>query len=248
VCGDLTSAFDFARADDRVPPLPSTAAYKPTGQAKPTYTPTPPAVGAVPTQEPGVRPSRRLGYRFEVAFSARPSVLGLAVANDGALGVHLQARSLSVPGAPYSYTIGPGSELTTTLPNPGTYDLSLHGPNGFFRHFAGSRATVISVESHSEPRSSRLTVRLELASGGEWGDRGRGGRARPILVHVADAYGAGRDLELHESRELMIETSDSGGWYDVTLTTPTDPTFAVQLAGRLESSPRLTSDPQLGRS
>ncbi|MGZ4250785.1 MAG: alkaline phosphatase family protein [Solirubrobacteraceae bacterium] len=58
VCGDLTSAFDFARADDRVPSLPSTDQYKPTGQPKPTYTPTPPAVGSVPKQEPGVRPSR----------------------------------------------------------------------------------------------------------------------------------------------------------------------------------------------
>jgi hypothetical protein len=39
-----------------------------------------------------------------------------------------------------------------------------------------------------------------------------------------------------------------GGWYDLTLTTQSDPTFSYQLAGRLESSSRLTSDPQLGRS
>jgi hypothetical protein len=46
---------------------------------------------------------------------------------------------------------------------------------------------------------------------------------------------------------VWIDTDHSGGWYDVTLTTPSDPSFAVELAGRLESARRLTSDPQLGR-
>lgn len=40
----------------------------------------------------------------------------------------------------------------------------------------------------------------------------------------------------------------SGGWYDIALTTPDDTSFSYQLAGRLESRARLTSDPQLGPS
>ena len=35
VCGDLTSAFDFESASDRVPPLPSVAAYKPNQSTTP---------------------------------------------------------------------------------------------------------------------------------------------------------------------------------------------------------------------
>ena len=69
VCGDLTSAFDFASASDHVPSLPSVAAYKPSqGTTPPSYHPVPPAVGSVPTQEHGVRPSRRLGYGIHVGF------------------------------------------------------------------------------------------------------------------------------------------------------------------------------------
>ena len=69
VCGDLTSAFDFESASDHVPTLPSVAAYKPSrASTPPSYHPVPPAVGSVPTQEHGVRPSRRLGYRFDVGF------------------------------------------------------------------------------------------------------------------------------------------------------------------------------------
>ena len=244
VCGDLTSAFDFTSASDHVPALPSVAAYKPNeSTTPPSYHPVPPAVGSVPTQEPGVRLSRRLGYRFDVGFSAEPETLNLAVNNNGGLGVGLQARSLTVPGAPYSYTIGAGDEIAVTLANPGTYDLSLHGPNGFFRRFAGSPATVLQVQVDGNHESGRL--RLRLADGGV---RSRAGRHRPVIVEVADAYGADRRVECEGVGEITIDTSRTGGWYDIALTTPSDPSFSYQLAGRLESGAVLTSDPQLGRS
>ncbi len=239
VCGDLTSAFDFESASDRVPPLPSVAAYKPNqSTTPPSYHPAPPAVGSVPTQEPGLRPSRRLGYRFDVAFDAKPKTLNLAVRNPGRLGVGLQARSLTIAGAPYAYTVGAGDKLATALPNPGTYDLSVHGPNGFFRHFAGSPATALRVEVDTEHELGRL--RLRLTDGGVR-------RRAPVVVKVADAYGPDHRIRLHGTREITINTRHSGGWYDIALSTPSDASFSYQLAGRLESGARLTSDPQLGR-
>jgi phospholipase C len=247
VCGDLTSAFDFESASDQIPPLPSVASDEPTGTSSPpTYVPTPPASGSVPIQEPGVRPSRRLGYRFDVAFDADPQTLHLAVENNGRLGVHLQARSLTVPGAPYTYTIGAGDQLAVALPNPGTYDLSVHGPNGFFRHFAGSAATLLEVEARVDQRFGKLRLRLI-----ERRDRHGGGRRRhgpPIAVDVADTYGNDHRVEVHGTREITIDTRRSGGWYDVALTTQSDPGFRYQIAGRVEFDGRLTSDPQLGRS
>jgi phospholipase C len=165
------------------------------------------------------------------------------VRNHGKLGVHLQARSLTVPGAPYSYTIGAGDDLDVSLPNPGTYDLSLHGPNGFFRHFAGSPATTLRVRTRGDHGTGRLTLRVVD------GASGRAGRHRsPVILTVADAYGPDRHVRLNGTEELTIDTHRSGGWYDIALTTPSDPTFSYQLAGRLESGARLTSDPQLGRS
>jgi phospholipase C len=246
VCGDLTSAFDFERASSRIPPLPSVASDKPSGTGTPTtYVPTPPAAGSVPAQEPGVRPSRRLGYRFDVALDPQPQGLRLAVNNRGRLGVQLQARSLTVPGAPYSYTIGAGDQLAVALPNPGTYDLSLHGPNGFFRHFAGAPTTFVAVEAHADQDWGTLELQLTNRSGRHDG----GGRhAVPIVVHIADVYGSDRRVELHTTRQLTINTRRAGGWYDLTLTTPSDPSFLAQIAGRVESRGRLTSDPQLGRA
>ena len=68
------------------------------------------------------------------------------------------------------------------------------------------------------------------------------------MVELADAYGPDRKIRLDGVEEITVDTHHSGGWYDVALTTPSDATFSHQLAGRLESAARLTSDPQLGRS
>jgi phospholipase C len=242
VCGDLTSAFDFKKASDHVPALPSTAAYKPSGTASPPYHPTPPAAVSVPTQEAGVRPSRRLGYRIHLGFDADRRKLNLTVKNRGRLGVHLQVRSLTVAGAPYSYTIGAGDDMAIALANPGTYDLSVHGPNGFFRHFAGSHATVLQVEAQYNDDIGKLSLRLTD------GGRPRAGHHRPrVVVDVADAYGTDEQIKLNGTGQITIDTSHSGGWYDIALTTRSDAGFRYQLAGRLESGARLTSDPQFDR-
>jgi phospholipase C len=241
VCGDLTSAFDFASANDHVPKLPSVAAYKPAGSAPPPYHPAPPAHGSVPTQEPGVRLSRRLGYRVDVAFSAAHDKLNLAITNHGTLGAGLQARSLTVSGAPYSYTVGAGHEMTAHLPHPGTYDLSLHGPNGFFRHFAGSRATKLRVEVQSDHGTGKLQLTLIDSEHSRHGHRS-------VEVKVLDAYGHGHRVTVDGTDTITIDTRHSGGWYDIALSSPSDKSFAYELAGRLESSGKLTSDPQLGRA
>ncbi|MHB1834945.1 MAG: alkaline phosphatase family protein [Solirubrobacteraceae bacterium] len=246
VCGDLTSAFDFESASDQLPPLPSVAAYKPnpSAPAPPAYTPAPPAVGSLPNQEPGVRPSRRLGYRFDVEFEANPRTLNLFIANRGALGIGLQARSATVSGGPYTYTVGAGDRLAAELPNPGTYDLSLYGPNGFFRYFAGSPATQLRVGVFTDERPGGLRL-MVFDRGDRWGRRHSG----PIAIQVADAYGPNRLVQLRgDAAEINVDTGHCGGWYDITLTSPSDASFSYQLAGRIESAPQLTSDPQLGRS
>ena len=156
--------------------------------------------------------------------------------NEGSLGVGLQARSLTVAGVPYSYTIGAGHRIALTLANPGTYDLSLHGPNGFLRHFADSRARSLRVEEQGDHDLGKLKLRIT-----------HGNHRRPVVVEVADAYGAKRHIKLHGTSEITIDTDHSGGWYDIALTTPSDASFRYQLAGRLESGAPLTSDPQLGR-
>ena len=243
VCGDLTSAFDFISTDDDVPSLPDVAAYKPSARRSAVdFTR---RLRRTERCRPRSRASAsRAGsdYNLHVGFQADNGTLNLALRNHGRIGAHLQARSLTVPGGPYSYTIGAGDEITASLPNPGVYDLSLHGANGFFRHFTGSVATTLRAEVHGDHDSGRLRVKIINEH------HGRGRHSAPVVVNVANAYGPDHNVRLNGGREeLVVDTHHCGGWYDLALTSPNDKSFTYQLAGRLESAGRLTSDPQLGR-
>jgi phospholipase C len=111
------------------------------------------------------------------------------VKNRGGLGVYLQARSLTVTGGPYTYTIGAGHELAIKLANPGTYGLSLYGPNGFFRHYGGSPRTSITVQETLDLGAG--TVKLLIHADGSGSGRAR--HHRPVTVRVVDAYGRDDD-------------------------------------------------------
>jgi phospholipase C len=69
-----------------------------------------------------------------------------------------------------------------------------------------------------------------------------------VIVDVADGYGDRQRIELEGATKLTFYAGLAGGWYDLALTAPSDPAFSYRLAGRLESSAALTSDPQLGRA
>ena len=237
VCGDLTSAFDFGRTSTSAPSLPGTAAYQPADSERhPDYKPVPPATGAVPVQESGVRPSRALGYALDVRASAAAGKLGLAISNSGRLGAQLQARSTSMAGAPWSYTVGAGDAVSPSWPLTGGYDLDLHGPDGFFRRFTGTAAA--PVETSLTARGDDVVLALHNAS------------RSTVVASVVDAYGkhphrvvvpAGR------TESVRVSTSNTGGWYDLAVTVAAVPSFGRALAGRLHTGRPGTSDPQLGR-
>ncbi|KNX38914.1 phosphocholine-specific phospholipase C [Luteipulveratus halotolerans] len=238
VCGDLTSAFDFSGSQTTVPSLPDTAAYEPKDSVRhPDYVPTPPKNGSLPLQEKGTRPSRALGYGIEVAAAVSGSTLKATMRNTGRLGVHLQARSLDVAGAPYSYTIGAGDSLSPQWALGRTYDLSLHGPNGFFRRYAGTTARAGVEVSSSVERDGALVLTLSSSDGAEVGvtDAQSTKRTRPITLRPGKTH------------TVRIDTRRAHGWYDVTVTVTGDASYARQLAGRIETGKPSVSDPRLGR-
>ena len=180
-----------------------------------------------------MRPSRRLGYRFDVAFDAGPRKLNLAVENHGRLGVHLQARSLTVAGAPYSYTVGAGDELDLGAPNPGTYDLSLHGPTA-------SSATSPALPPRRCASRSSSNHRLGQAEAPAHRRRRPGGghRRRPVVVHGRQRLRARPEASSCTApRRSRSTPSHSGGWYDIALTTPSDTSFSYSSPGASSRAP-----------
>jgi len=237
VCGDLTSAFDFSGSPSPAPTLPP-------GPPEPTddkrhpdaHGVHPPAHQRVPRQEPGTRPARPLDYHLKVDLRVTRHGLAFTLANDGRRGAHLQARSRDLRGAPFSYTLGGGRTLKPELEADGGFDVSFHGPNGYFRRFAGNtRQPLLEVRGRREGRHLVLTL--------------HGRSDHPLHVHVADAYGPDRTVHLggHGRKRVRIPVADTHGWYDVLLTVRDHPHYKRGLAGHFESGRASTSDPQLGR-
>jgi phospholipase C len=230
VAGDLTSAFDFSKTVEQVPALPSTTAWKPFDDKRhPSYKPTPPSQGTMPTQEPGTRPARPIDYDLEVIERPTRGAITVDFDNHGRRGVHLQARLVEPAGAPHSYTVGAGDELRATWPVAGDYDIHVHGPNGFFRRFAGDAGTdQVRVELRRHGRTQRLDVHVDAPRG--------------VKVTVEDAYG---DRMTAGRRPVTIDATATGGWYDLTVVVEGSG-FLRALAGHLETGRPSVSEPALG--
>ncbi|HEX2895866.1 MAG TPA: phospholipase C, phosphocholine-specific [Marmoricola sp.] len=236
VCGDLTAAFDFSLERTSVPALPDTAAYQPHDRNRhPSYVPTPPAEGAVPRQEKGTRPARPIGYDLDVLERSGAGSVAVTLDNRGRLGAHLQARFLTPTAAPRSYTVGARDRLRVEWPVAGPYDIALHGPNGFFRRYAGDRShDAVEVSLRAGRNHVVVTVRAPRAA---------------ATVELTDAYTARtRTVTLAPGRDKVVEveTRSTGGWYDVRLAVQ-GAAFVREFAGHLESGRPSISDPAFGR-
>jgi phospholipase C len=244
VCGDLTAAFDFASADDRLPALPGTAGYAPPDHLRhPDVVPVPPASQRVPAQEPGVRRARALPYDLDVAATVHKGALNLALRNSGTAGAvfHTRARTAGAAGMEAKmFTVGAGHELSAAFPTTagGGYDVEVHGPNGFYRRFAAGNPGP-GVEATVHRLGEGTVLRLTVTNSGA-----------PVDVRIASGYGDGHPVTERirtGGRVDRVLPGDVHGWYDVTVTSGGDPSFARKLGGHVEDGRPSVSDPALGR-
>ncbi|MEV4053653.1 phosphocholine-specific phospholipase C [Amycolatopsis sp. NPDC049688] len=235
VCGDLTSAFDFARTDAAVPALPDTAGYLPPDRKRhPDYVPAVPARTVLPKQEPGQRPARALPYDLAADARAAADGLHLTFTNQGRAGATFY---VATPGGdPRTYTAGAGCSLAATLPVSGGYDYTAYGPNGFVRQFRGGGAAGPEVSVRPDGRSGNLS--LVLTNNGPI----------PVRLTLTDAYGrrtTTRVLRPGARAVEVVDTRRSGNWYDVAVGSDHDPRFLRRVAGHLENGRPSTSDPNI---
>ncbi|MEU0797785.1 phospholipase domain-containing protein [Amycolatopsis sp. NPDC005961] len=230
VCGDLTSAFDFARTDVRVPALPDTAGYEPPDRVRhPDYVPAVPANNVLPKQERGLRPARALPYDLSADARLAGGTLTVTFASHGRAGATFYVVTPS--GEPRTYTAAAGTSLPAALPAAGAYDYTAYGPNGFVRQFRGTAAgPEVSL------RQDGAELALVLTNSG----------TTTVQLKVTDAYG--RCSSTHRLRPGArvvehVDTRHSNNWYDVSVSSDRDPKFLRRLAGHGETGRPSTSDP-----
>ncbi|WP_109479411.1 phospholipase C, phosphocholine-specific [Paraburkholderia sp. C35] len=252
VCGDLTSAFDFHTPDTAWPSLPVTRTYVSDANRQCSMLPDPtvPTVQSLPKQEPGIRASRALPY--EIHVSAQVDVLSgtlwLEMINTGAAGVALSSYDhVTGTNPPRRYALGSGTQLSDrwahALPANTRYHLSVRGPNGFLRVFAGDVASVRDVSranpeirATSDTKNNALCLTLINR-----------GKAACEFAISSNVYGASTPRKFAVRAGSTVATlwpvSSSGNWYDLSVTVDDQPAFLRRFAGRVENGHDLISDP-----
>ncbi|MBV2355350.1 phospholipase C, phosphocholine-specific [Streptomyces sp. J2-1] len=241
VCGDLTSAFDFSRPDTRPVSLPSTGGYAPPDRDRhPDYVPTPPAHPALPKQERGSRPTRPLKYAPVVDGSADTAAgrFTLTFASGAQAGAAFLVTSGNRADGPWPYTTEAGKKLTDTWNSAysgGSYDLTVHGPNGFARSFKGVNKTA-GPEVTARPVGDDLE--LTFTTGG----------SATVRLKVTDGYGgAPATVTVRPGATVRhtVRLASGSRWYDLTVTSETDAAFRRGFAGHIENGRPGVSDPAL---
>ncbi|MEV0318510.1 phosphocholine-specific phospholipase C [Streptomyces sp. NPDC050658] len=243
VCGDLTSAFDFAGKDTDPAELPATGAYEPPDHERhPDYVPKAPAKGTLPKQESGSRPARALPYAPLVDGAGTPAdgKFTLTFGGGDAAGACFHVRSGNRTDGPWTYTTEAGktiSDTWNTAYSKGVYDLSVFGPNGFLRTFQGPGKTAgPEVTARHDKATGNLKVTLRNAG------------AADVNLTLTNAYGGEPQtfkVKAGGTVEHTVDLRAGKRWYDVTVKSDADATFLRRLAGHVENGEAGVSDPAI---
>ncbi|WP_066949035.1 phosphocholine-specific phospholipase C [Microtetraspora fusca] len=239
VAGDLTSAFDFTPAfDSAAHPVPTSAPAAPEETGPPTaaavaippfrvrWPATPPAEGRLAAQEPGTRPARPLPYRPEASAVLADDGLIVTMTDVGDRGSHFALYPYAGEFASPRHFDVLGAEVVTVPAGAEGYRLTLTGPNGFRREFAGSRtgpAARVAVSSCGA--GHRLSVTIANP-----------GPVPLAFTLEALAYGSGRrEVLVAAGDRTVLDWDTASGWYDLRLTVAEDPSFHRRMMGHLEN-------------
>ncbi|WP_406251998.1 phospholipase C, phosphocholine-specific [Streptomyces atratus] len=239
ICGDLTSAFDFSLEITDPADLPDTAGYAPPDRDRHnSYVPRPPAQGALPRQEAGARPSRPLSYAPYVdgAADLTTGKYKLTFSAGDQAGAAFQVRSQKRTDGPWTYTAAAGKSVSdswNSVYSGGSYDLTVHGPNGFLRTFKGNnKAAEPEVTARHDAGSLKLTLNNPSTADAH--------------LTVTNAYGGERQtytVRAGATVEQSIDLRATKRWYDLTVVVEGNAGYLRRLAGHVENGQAGVSDP-----
>ncbi len=220
----------------------------------------------LPNQEKGTRPACPVPYELYVN--------GATNSDKSAFEIKLEARNDMFKdrsaGAPFivyapgkyknedfkvwNYAVKAGDSLKGSWKisdfDGGKYHLLVHGPNGFFREFMGTKDSgSVKVGAHyrlDKNKKTNAALVFSFASLNE---------DRNAVVTIKDnSYGSGsKTVDLQQvspGAELLvpINVSQNSNWYDFSITISSDPEFLQRYAGHIETGHLSESDPFMGQA
>ena len=183
---------------------------------------------------------RDRAYAFDVACEIDPQRKGvtLTISNGGEVGVALNVYAAGGQAGPWSFTVEPSKSIRhEVLAGVEAYDLSIHGPNGFFRHFRGGIEAMREPEVRFESGSASIALEGQMTLS----------RYGYVPADHEVTVTAGMPRVGLKAEAWTVPLSASGNWYDFEVTSSTDPTFLRRYAGHIETGAPSISDPLIGQ-
>jgi phospholipase C len=196
--------------------------------------------------------ARALPYELQAQGRVGGGKFWIDLVNNGAAGAVFQVYDNTDQSGPWRYTIESGKSHSTSQwhdKNAGDYDLSLHGPNGFFRQYRGRSPAAMtepaieaSLAYEAEKRNIVLTLR-------NLGDAPHGIEVVQDAAYPLAPGEARRRVITVQPGENVTATWDIAAadhWYDLTVTAKDDATFLRRFAGHMETGKPSKTDPAIG--
>jgi phospholipase C len=153
----------------------------------------------------------------------------VAMGNAGSAALQMQVYDrLGIALVPQRVDVAPGQQVSTSVVAVGTYDVAVHGPNGFLREATGGAATtgvevaVTIIGSASHP-TLRITFSSTTSGTVSAAVTGLDGKTRTVPVTPG-------------SQSISLDpVQHTSGWYDVTVTLGAHRDYRRRFAGHLEN-------------
>jgi phospholipase C len=260
VCGDLTSAFNFATPNTEALPVLQGRKDKSQPGRRPARRPAAPGADRAARVAAAAGAGRRHTALACPALRTGDTCAKCSRRHDGcrARGAELhqqrppgrrvpRVRPQGPGGLPRRYTVERANRWSDVdwIRRAGrAYDLWVLGPNGYHRGFAGELPGAgVAPEIQVCYDLSNAAVYVKLRNTGTAPARFT---IKPMAYRQDGSWTVtvqpGAEGEQHWS------LADSGNWYDFEVSVDVQPTFRRRFAGRLETGKDTVSDPAMGMS
>jgi phospholipase C len=198
----------------------------------------------MPLQETGTRRACALPYSINTYgdVDSTAGAFKIRFANSGSKTAVFQVRSGNTAMGPWTYTVQPQAEIVDTWnferASAVAYDLSVYGPNGFFRVYKGQSGNV----------NLQSVVSYDLVRGGTT-LRSQNLGSESVELRVQNLYDNETITQVVKQGRVFDQfwsLEKVSGWYSLVISIESDPAFLQQFAGHLENGKPSTTDPQIG--
>ncbi|RDC56810.1 phospholipase C, phosphocholine-specific [Pedobacter chinensis] len=217
-----------------------------------------------PKQENGTKPACALPYQlmvdgnlvnnhFEFTFQSAKTLFGNEIENVGApFNMNTVANFKGVAGKTWAYAVKAGDVLKDKISiedfDNEIYDFRISGPNGFYRHFVGSKKNPsINIKAHYEQSglvSKKLTGNLVFSIENK--------STAAVNIQIIDnkykAATQGLNIKPKSSIDIPLKLSKNGHWYDFSIRQTGNNVFNHRYAGKVETGEITITDPFMGNA